>query len=192
MRLGQRTRLVDAAKRIQATGGSVFYASQSPSVVDVPVAIPNAYYTVSVPYSETLEDGSVVQKMRTETAGRNAGFSVLSQQVRPNNLAQPEFQLTSFLAGTHQDVSVVAVSLPADNVGKDVIDTLNKFADLESVLLLVNERYFSVELSTRSTAEIRKDELDELGKGLRNAIEMIRIHLPHVELKKRGILRDSK
>ena len=188
IRYTQRRNLQLAAEKVQQSGGTIFYRWQAPYMIEMPTHVQNAYWTVEVPYTVTGPDGQQETKFRTETGGRNIGFQVDAQELRPLNSDQPGFSLLGFLLGTHDDVSAAAVSIPATAVDESTVKLLQRLTGLESIILRVDPRYFAVQLSNRSTPEQRKKDEVELGRDLKRASTLIEERLPKVKLHRRGLV----
>ena len=186
-RLNQRSALQIATKKIRAMDGTVFYSWQLPELVEIPIHVPNAYWTVRVPYTEKRDDGTLITKTRTEVAHQNRGHTIISESFRPTMANPPGFQIASCLLGSHNDVAVTAVSIPASAVDKNTVKLLSRMRGLKQVLLLVDQEYFSVKSSTRATQKKRNEDLKRLGKNLQNAKKLIELKLPDIMLFQNGI-----
>jgi len=182
IRLNQRRNLQHAAMQIEEHDGTVFFCWQSPYEVAVPVVVPNAYYTVEVPYTETGADGQEVEKVRTESAGRSTGYQMIVPQFRAKNSEPLGFSLTSFLLGTHSDVDVAVVSIAISAVDEKMTDLLGELGSLETVVLKLNSRYYSVKASNRSTADQRKQDLQMLEQERQRVTKILEENLPNVYL----------
>ena len=190
-RHNQRRSLQHAANVIQENEGSVFYHWQSLYVVYVSCQVPNAYYQIQLPITETLPDGQQVTKTIMQIARRNVGHSINSQQYKVKKLDPPGFRLSTFLLGSHDDVDVAAVSIPAASINEETVEVLRRLRGLESVLLRVNKKYYAVEASHRCTVEQRQKDLLRLGKDLEQATRLLEASLPDVVLHRRGVVDDD-
>ncbi len=186
-RYQQRVNLQVASTKIQAQGGSVLYGFQTPRVVNLPVHVENAYWTVRVPFTVANPDGKTTTRMREEMA-RNTGHTVWTDEMRANDSSPPGFQLSTFLLGSHDDVAIAAVTIPAASVNQDLINTMSAVPHLKHVVLQVERRYFSVKSSRRRTEAERAEELEQLGQDLKAATELMERQLPNVKLLRRGIM----
>ena len=190
-RNNQRRTLQQVAECVQSCGGSVFYRWQKPYPVKVPTHVPNAYWTVDVPFEETLPDGTKVVKMWTEIAHQNRGFAVSADDFRTKNKTPPGFALAAFLTGSHDDVDIEAVTIPATSVTKAIANELSRLPSLKSIILLVDQRYYAVAESRRRTPAQKKEELHQLEKPLKLAVELIQNKLPDVNLHEQGVLTEG-
>lgn len=194
-RYNQRKNLQLAATELQKHGAAVFYHWESPYIVKIPMHVSNPYLTVEVPYTETLPNGERVTKHKTEIAGRNTGFTIISEEYYRGFTGNPKvriseppgFSLLAFFLGSHDDVDVAGVSIPAAAVDEKVVKLLRRLNNLETMILGVDRLYYSVQGSTRRTPEqIKKDQL-ELGRDLERATKLLEEGFPGVKLHRRGI-----
>ena len=191
-RYNQRIKSQIAAQRIQDRGGEIFYRWQTPRRIKIPVSVPIVIHTVEVPYTETLQDGSKVKRTKTEMAHRNIPHTAMTEEFRVGNAVPPGFRLTSFLSGSHNDVAISALSIPAAAVNEDAVSLLRDIQGLERVLLRVNRYYYGFESSRRATAEQREKGFERWGENLQRATELMQKHLPDVALYRRGIVEPRK
>ena len=117
-------------------------------MVYVSCQVPNAYYQIQLPITETLPDGQQVTKTIMQIARRNVGHSINSQHYKVKKLDPPGFRLSTFLLGSHDDVDVAAVSIPAASINEETVEVLRRLRGLESVLLRVNKKYYACLLYT--------------------------------------------
>ena len=187
-RAKERSSLRMAAKKIIDLGGVVYFSWQNPSVAKIPVQVPNAYFQVPVIYQEWLADGNTTTKTRMENAHRNVGYTVLAEYIRPFVMKSPKFNTISFLSGSHSDVDITAVSMPASSINDASIRLLTRIPRLKSVLVLSKQDYYSVKHSTRVTDEQRNKDLKQFSEDRQNAIRLLEANLPAVVVYKDGVL----
>jgi len=185
-RCNQRSKSQIAAQRIQDQGGEVLYRWQKPRTVKSPVIVFPIVNIAEVPYTETLPDGSQVVRTRTEMFGRNTPNTALIEEFRVGSVDPPGFRVASFLLGSHDDVAISALSIPAAAVEESTVSLLRDIHGLERVLLRVNRHYYAFESSKRATAEQRAQGLERYGEYLKRATELIEKHLPKITLHRRG------
>ena len=203
-RYNERRTLQDTATRIQGLGGTVFYAWQNPRVVNVPTwqdpyaenepnTVLHAKSTINVPYNISLADGSIVTKTRTETAHThmNTPVQVMLHEYRAENSSPPTFSIISFLLGSHEDVSVVAVSIPLDSIDQDTLKSLSQLDRLNNVILCVDQWYFRVEASSRLDSKERNNRLAPFKERLNWAAEQIEARIPAARVHSRGMTRNA-
>ena len=160
LRYQRRVRIQIATQKIKELGGEVFLTCQEPEADTFSQTLSNYYLHVS----------------------RNGGNMITVSSFTATKSEQSRPWLTAFLFGTTDDVEVSAVSIPAAAVDDETVRLLQQLGGVEMVLLLLSKDYLSVKHSTRSTAEMRKIQIERLGEDFERATALIEQGLPSVAL----------
>ena len=112
-------------------------------------------------------------------------------EYRAENSSPPTFSIISFLLGSHEDVSVVAVSIPLDSIDQDTLKSLSQLDRLNNVILCVDQWYFRVEASSRLDSKERNNRLAPFKERLNWAAEQIEARIPAARVHSRGMTRNA-
>ena len=119
-RLEQRRRIEAASNAIRDAGGTVYHQWQEPAHRVAFTDVPNVNYIV--PVSDVYAD----------------------------SFKAPDFQFWDFVLGTHNDITAFAVAIPISAVDQRTVSMLAQSGNLDSIVLLMDERFHSLKNSSNS------------------------------------------
>ena len=198
-RYSQRSKLQLAGLEIEKMGGTAFYGWQEPYVINPPVQVSPRPRLIEVPYTTVGPNGKQVTKTRIEKAHRRARRAVATNLCIAQAHTLPRFSVSGFLLGSHDDVNIAAISLPAASVNESNAKTLRRLHGLKIVVLCVDRKYFQAELDETIAVEMglskvtvfepsKPSSVDELER----ATTVIKRNSPDAELFRRGLLPDAE